>query len=1129
MDDNLMTEEMSTPIKDQQRINTLLNIYRYMLLSREGDHMEAELVNSGEANFLASSKGHEGAAILAPMFQPQDYLHCHYRDKALMLARGLSSEMFFLSALCKANAHSHGRQMVSHMSAPELNIMSIVGPVGNSALQAAGVAHVLKEKDKKAVVLCAIGDGTTQQGEVTEAIAEAKRSQLPVLFFIHDNGLAISTRTEGKTFFSLPDHAQASQYYDIPITYLDGSKALEHYDELKNIVDDIRANQQPGIVVFKVNRLDNHSNADNQKLYRSNDEISGSFDDDPLIHAKSYLISLGVEPEILDQMAVEVKNEVQNAVNKARQDDEPEATFTAERPLSEELKPSAAEYRGDFTSIDRLSMLEAMRETFKHHLLTNENVCLLGEDIEDGKGDVFGITRGLSTQFPGRVINTALSESTITGLASGMALAGKQPVAFIQFADFMPLAYNQIFTELGTMYWRSHGQWENPVIVFAACGGYRPGLGPFHSQTNEATYAHIPGIDVYMPSNASDAVGMLNAAFKSKRPCVFLYPKKLLNNASIEDTTSHDVDKQLVPIGKARIVQPGNDITLVGWGNTVSLCQEVAAALSEVNITAEVIDLRTVKPIDKETLLASAEKTKRLIVTHEDNHSCGVGAEVIASVIENSNEVIRARRITRADTYTPCNYANQLEVLPSFETILTTACDLLDLNIQWQIDQQDEAGYFTVEVIGASPSDESVLISEIHIKEGDEIKASDKIVDIEASKSAGEILSPHQGVVEQIYVNESETALVGSPLIRIKLAEGSKGQSQIVKKHAIITKKATEVASKTELLAHSQQSLNLLVGISKPVYRTGSRQVLNGELLKHFPNHSHQDIVDRTGIENRYWLKDGESVVDLAYEATIEIFNQHQLKLSDIDLILCATCTPEVYQSPAVATQVLEKLYTNFGEHHITAYDLNAACSGYIYALNHAKDFLKSRPKAQVLLLTAEALSKYVDPTDFDTAFLFGDAATATIITGEEHIGDATAIVEQTLLTATAKPAEVINVPTNKASGIALKGGMLFTSAVKTMSQVMHDCCENAKLDLHDFDLIVPHQANLRISAAIEKRLKLAPGTLYSNIERFGNTSSCTIPIALSETLNDLKANEKVALCAFGAGFTAGAAILTKK
>ena len=165
-----------------------------------------------------------------------------------------------------------------------------------------------------------------------------------------------------------------------------------------------------------------------------------------------------------------------------------------------------------------------------HHLVENERVTLFGEDIEDPKGDVFGVTKGLSTEFPSRVRNSPLSESTIIGTSIGRALAGEQPVAFLQFADFIPLAFNQIASELSTIHWRSDGKWSVPVITMIACGGYRPGLGPYHAQTFESILAHNPGIDVFMPSTAEDAVGLLNAAFASERPTMFLYPKTCLND-----------------------------------------------------------------------------------------------------------------------------------------------------------------------------------------------------------------------------------------------------------------------------------------------------------------------------------------------------------------------------------------------------------------------------------------------------------------------------------------------------------------------------------------------------------------------------------------------------------------------
>ena len=217
-------------MNDTTKQEQLLKLYEFMVASRESDIVESELVNRGEANFLASSKGHEGSVIFAPFLHTTDFLHCHYRDKALMLARGLSYEMLFYSALAKAESHSAGRQMVSHMSANELNIASIVAAVGSNALQAAGMAKRIQHQPQKPIVLCLFGDGTTQQGEVLEAIAEAKRSKLPVLFVVHNNYFAISTRTSGKTFFSLPNGTNPKSFYDVPITYVDAVNIFNSYE-----------------------------------------------------------------------------------------------------------------------------------------------------------------------------------------------------------------------------------------------------------------------------------------------------------------------------------------------------------------------------------------------------------------------------------------------------------------------------------------------------------------------------------------------------------------------------------------------------------------------------------------------------------------------------------------------------------------------------------------------------------------------------------------------------------------------------------------------------------------------------------------------------------------------------------
>jgi len=1111
------------------KLKSLLKTYENMIASRESDTTEAELVNSGEANFLASSRGHEGSAILNPFLNDQDWLCCHYRDKALMLARGESNEQFFYSALCKAESHSNGRQMVSHMSNASLNITSLVGPIGNNALQAAGIAETIMDQSKKPIVVCSFGDGTSQQGEVLEALSESARSQLPVLFFVHNNNLAISTKTSGKTFFSLPDNIYPKCFYNIPITRINGKRPLESYDKIEEIVSRMRETRKPEIIIFNVDRLSNHSNADNQLLYRTEDEIKHAVDNnDPITSSKSFLLSEGVSESQLNDIEKRVKLSVKNAVDTARQGTEPQPEFGAERPLPPELITTATEYRGNQTSEKRLSMLEAMRDVFRHQLETNENVYLLGEDIEDKKGDVFGITKELSTDFPGRVVNSALSESTILGLTTGMALAGKHPVAFIQFADFMPLAYNQIMTELGTMYWRTNGTWECPVIVFAACGGYRPGLGPFHSQTNEATYAHIPGVDVYMPSTAGDAVGLLNAAFKSKRPSVFLYPKKLLNNASIADTTSPDIHKHLIPVGKARILRPGADITLVGWGNTIQICLEAAETLESVGADAEVIDLRTIKPYDLATVLSSVQKTGKLIVTHEDNTTCGVGGDIIASVLEHCNRPIQAKRVTKPDTYTPCNFANQLAVLPSYEKILTAACDLLEIGVEWRIKQLSNDSLFNVEVIGSSPSDESVKIIDLKIEIGDEIKAGDILVETEASKSTGEILAPVSGKIIDIYVEESEQALVGDKLLQIELPENSKQNSSLIKtqKKAILTRIATKDNSTTDDMYFKKIVHN--VGVTIPVFKTGSRKVDNQELLINFPEKTNEDVVGVTGIKSRYWLAEDESLVSIATDTALQALKENNLRLQDIDSIICATCTPEDYISPSVACLVLHELYKTYGEHAVQAMDINAACSGYLYAIQQANNYLKTRPNARVMVITAEALSKRLDPKDFSTAFLFADAASTTIVLGENHLSQAKAKINRVSLLSTAEDGSILNIPLVKTddNSITLQGKQLFIYAVKHMAMILYKCCQRSNLTLEDLDLVIPHQANQRISHAIEKKLKLKKGSLFSNIARYGNTSSCTIPIGMSETMHECKTGENIALCAFGSGFTYGAITL---
>ena len=591
----------------------LEDLYRVMFAARCIDELEAKLITRGEVFFHVSGSGHEASAVLNSFLRPDDYLHLHYRDKALMLARGIPVVQFFHSLLCNAESHSQGRQMSAHMSDPGRRVLSIVGPVGNNALQAVGVAVVLKGQGKGSIVVCSMGDGTSQQGEVYEAIAEAVRSKLPVLFLIEDNRYSISTSTRHNTFYSRPD-GEASEFYGLKLHRLDGRDAVACRLAIGPIIESVRAHCGPAIVILDVERLSDHTNSDDETLYRREDEIyTASQFGDPVKNLAKHLIHTGVSSTVLETTEKQIKSEVEAALEQALAAEQPISTVDAKRPLPSTLTDDSIELRKT-SGKPKLTMLEAIREVLGHRLAVDPRVTLFGEDIEDPKGDVFGITKGLSKTFPDRVRNSALSESTIIGVSIGRALAGDRPVAFIQFADFLPLAFNQINSEMGSMYWRTAGGWECPVIIMAACGGFRAGLGPFHAQTLESIVAHVPGLDVFMPSNATDAATLLNSAFESGRPTLFFYPKVCLN--ARDNLASLAATKRSAPIGKARFMCRGSELTLVTWGSTVSICHQLADVLQITGVSLDLIDLRSISPWDSEAVCESARKTGKILVVH---------------------------------------------------------------------------------------------------------------------------------------------------------------------------------------------------------------------------------------------------------------------------------------------------------------------------------------------------------------------------------------------------------------------------------------------------------------------------------------------------------------------------------
>ncbi|RUL87364.1 thiamine pyrophosphate-dependent enzyme [Tautonia sociabilis] len=1105
-----------------------LDVYRAMAAARRVDLAEADLIARGLAFFSCPCSGHEAMAVLARLLTPDDWLHLHYRDKALVLARGLPVASLLHNIVASAESPSAGRQMTPFLGDPALKLLCQNVPVGNHAPQAVGVAEAVVRRPGRPIVLCSMGDGASQEGEALEAVAEAVRQSLPVLFVIEDNGLSISTRTTGRTFYSLPEvYPTPDLVFGLPIHRLDGRDPVALHAGLAPIVEMMREDRLPALVVVSMDRLTSHTNADDDRVYRPAEEVDRARRlGDPLHNLRQHLISSGLSPEELDRIEHEVDDEVRLAVDAALRAPDPSPVFEAKAPLPPLLVQAPAE-PDEPENGRRWTMLEAIREVLRHRLETDPRVTLCGQDIEDPKGDVFGVTRGLSSAFPGRVRNAPLAEATIVGGAIGRAMLGERPVAFLQFADFLPVAFNQIHSELGSLWWRSAGTFSCPVILLVACGGYRPGLGPFHAQTMESIAAHVPGVDVFMPSTAGDAAGLLNAAFESGRPTIFFYPKIALNDR--DRATSADVTARLLPVGRARFARRGDDLTLVSWGATVAISEKAADAISEqTGLRSDVIDLRSLSPWDRDAVRESCRRTGRLLVVHEDNLTCGLGAEVVADVAEAVGSDVRCRRVARPDTYIPCNFSAQLEILPSFRRTLAVAAELLGLDLSWEPESASGGGPGTiVEARGTSPADEAVRVLSWKIRPGDLVRAGEPVAELVADKAVFEFASPVDGRVSRLCAEEGQEVRVRSPLFELDRPEDQLGPRRppTREEHGrpLLRRRVPGV------LAAGTSGRSAPITLAVPGVAVGSAVVTNADLTPRFPGRTEDDILKRTGIASRRRVGPGESALTLAVSAARSALDEAGLSASDLDLLICCTGTPGLV-TPSLACRILHLLGDREGSSpEVPAFDLSAACSGYLYGLAASYDFAQSKPDARLLLITAEALSPLADPDDFDTAILFGDAATATLIAGPlADLGSASCLgrLRRPVLSARGEPGEVLRVPAEGSGSLAMDGRRVYAEAVRRMIALLETACGAEGFAPSDLDLIVPHQANARIINDVRMRLKLPPDRAFLHLGEVGNTSSSSIPLALAALAGKGPMPRRVGLTAFGGGFTFGAAVL---
>ena len=637
-----------------------LELLKLMYLSREGDRREGVLLRQGKGWFQVAGMGHESLAIIAMLLKEQDYLFPYYRDRAMMLAKGMSNFDLAKAYFAKRDTSSGGRQMPGHPSSRAKNIWSVPTPTASNLLPACGAAWAMTLEGKSNVAVATTGDAASRQGEFYEAVAFATERKLPVVFVVEDNRYGISTNTDKFNPFKLGIFSDS-----IGIVHVNGRHPDNVYEAASTAIDRARSGGGPSVLVCEVDRLCSHTSSDDHRVYRPPSEISEMMERDPINTVVEELIESG-------DLTWDGWEEIRHQIDQNVDSDYQRAELLADPQASEVLdelfgKPPVAT-EPPLEGGRKWRMVDAVNQVFRTGLQENPKYVFFGEDIEDPKGGVFRLTAGLSSEFHDRVFNAPLAEATIAGVAIGMACYGMRPVFELQFVDFVGPAWSQISQNMATIRWRTFGDWNCPAVIYSPYGAYLPGGSIWHSQANESSFAHVPGLRVVVPSTPEDAAGLMWTAMHAEDPTVYLIPKHLFRQQM-------DVPQQLapVPFGSAKIRRPGRDVTLVSWGNCMEPAMQAALEV-EHDVSVEVIDLRSIIPWDEQTIAKSLAKTGRLVVVQEDAESCSVGQMIISHMTSTPETfchfISPPQLVSRPDVHIGYNPIYEYAALPDISRVV---------------------------------------------------------------------------------------------------------------------------------------------------------------------------------------------------------------------------------------------------------------------------------------------------------------------------------------------------------------------------------------------------------------------------------------------------------------------------